>query len=444
MARQARHTLDLQYYVLQHDDTGCALLKEVYAAAQRGVRVRILVDDLYAYGKDETWSAMAAIPHIEVRLFNPFPAARSSFAWRFVAAATDFDRVNHRMHNKLFIADNAAAVIGGRNIADEYFMRAGDSNFIDLDAFAAGPVVRQLSTLFDQYWNSAEVYPVQVVSGQHPTAEQARLTLAELLEHASGPPRDTMLPPAIQKYGTLPDELARGKIDGLIPAMAEAHADLPEKVHGLNAEQAEQTVTRRVLALLETGRKEVWMASPYFVPGEKGLARMRIAHEHKVRLVLITNSLGSTDEPLAQYGYLRYRKAMLKAGVEIRELSPSLSRNRKRLGLFGSSMGSLHAKTAIVDRKRLYMGSMNLDERSAYKNTEIGVFIDSPELCEQILGLMDEGSVYILRLAANGEDIEWLHKTEDGEILHQEEPEANWWRRFKTWLIGPLVPEENL
>ncbi|MES2071280.1 MAG: phospholipase D family protein [Pseudomonadota bacterium] len=443
MAQQARHTLDLQYYVLQHDDTGLALLKALRDAAGRGVRVRILVDDLYTVGQDAAWSSLAAVPNIEVRLFNPFPAARSSFLLRFVAAAADFSRVNHRMHNKLFIADNAAAVFGGRNIADEYFMRAGASNFVDIDAFAAGPVVRQLSTLFDMYWNSEQVYPVAEITGLRPAPQEAGTALDSLLAAAAGPPPD-QLPPEFAQYGSLPQELAQGRVPQLTAAHAAAYADPPSKVSGLSPEQAEHTVTRRVLAMLNAARQQAWIVSPYFIPGERGVAMMRQAHEYNVQIVLITNSLGSTDEPLAQYGYLHYRKAMLQAGVQIHELSPTLSRERRRLGRFGGSQGSLHVKTAIVDRKKLYMGSMNLDERSASKNTEIGVFIDSPELCEQLLALMDRGSLYQLRLAANGEDIEWLVRNEDGDIVHAVEPEVYWWRRLKIWLLGPLVPESEL
>lgn len=443
MAQQARYTLDLQYYVLQHDDTGLALLKALRDAARRGVRVRILVDDLYTVGQDATWSNLAALPNIEVRLFNPFPAARSSFLLRFVATAADFSRVNHRMHNKLFIADNAAAVFGGRNIADEYFMRAGASNFVDIDAFAAGPVVRQLSALFDMYWNSEQVYPVAEITGLRPDPQATDAALDSLLAAAAGPPPD-QLPPEFAQYGSLPQELAQGRVPQLTPAHAAAYADPPAKVNGLSPEQAEATVTRRVLAMLYAARQQAWIVSPYFIPGERGVAMMQQAHEHNVQIVLTTNSLGSTDEPLAQYGYLHYRKAMLKAGVQIHELSPTLSRERHKLGRFGSSQGSLHVKTAIVDRKKLYMGSMNLDERSASKNTEIGVFIDSPELCDQLLDLMDRGSLYLLRLAANGEDIEWLVRNEDGEIVHSEEPEVYWWRRLKIWLLGPLVPESEL
>ncbi|GGC93982.1 phospholipase D family protein [Undibacterium terreum] len=443
LAQQAKQTLDVQYYVFQHDDTGLALLKALRDAARRGVRVRILIDDLYAAGQDTVWSQLAALPNMEVRLFNPFPAARSSFLLRFVAAASDFDRVNHRMHNKLFIADNVAAVFGGRNIADEYFMRAGASNFVDIDAFAAGPVVRQLSGLFDTYWNSPQVYPLADISGQRPDPQAADAALETLLAPAAGPPYDH-LPPELAAYGTLPQELADGHVQQLTAAHAEAYADPPAKVSGLSAEQAKTTVTQRVLVMLNSARQQALIVSPYFIPGDSGVAMMRQAKEHDVQIILTTNSLGSTDEPLAQYGYLHYRKEMLKAGVEIHELSPTLSRVRRRLGPFGSSQGSLHAKTAVVDNKKVYMGSMNLDARSASKNTEIGVFIDSPELCAQIEGLMDRGSLYRLRLAANGEDIEWLVRNEDGEVVHTEEPEVNWWRRLKIQLLGPLVPEGEL
>ena len=331
MIRQAQHTLDLQYYLFQADDTGKFMMRELRKAAERGVRVRLLVDDLYTSGEDPIFSALSAFPNIEIRLFNPFANGRGELWTRFALAANQIGRVNHRMHNKLFIADNVAAVAGGRNLADEYFMRSTTDNFVDVDLFAIGPVVQDLSALFDYYWNSEFSYPFYSVVKPDSTVEALQRHFDELTIYAVAPPHIDA-PDRYRLYTSLPDEIAAGHIESVIHANAEAIADPLDKAKGANLKDDAGTVTDHVLHLIGTAQNSVIMVSPYFVPGKIGVKNMKAEVDRGVSVTVVTNSLASTDEPLVHVGYTHYRKAMLEAGVHIRELSPSLASKRNMLG----------------------------------------------------------------------------------------------------------------
>jgi putative cardiolipin synthase len=444
LAARATRTLDVQYYVLHDDATGKSLLVALRDAAARGVRVRVLLDDLYTSGEDPLLDGLAAFPNIEIRLFNPFVNARGSVASRFLTSLNEFDRVNHRMHNKLFVADNAFAVVGGRNIADEYFMRSAGSNFVDLDVLAAGPVVRELSGFFDAYWNSPFAYPFESVLPSHEPAGVRTAVFDTLTRSVTRFPTDTGVPERLSRYTTTPAAFASGHVQ-LTQAVAHAYADPVDKAAGANDISREGTVRAHVADAMRSSQTEVFVVSPYFIPGEVGLESMRQLSARGVRLRLLTNSLASTDEPLVHTGYARYRVPMLKMGVEIYELGPELAKARNRLGRFGSSLGSIHAKIAVIDHKRLFVGSMNLDDRSERRNTELGIIVDSPELSEEFIHMMDfDSSVYRLRLSADGLGIEWLRGgADDGGVL-TEEPETSAWLRFKVWLLSPLVPESEL
>ena len=445
LAARAERTLDVQYYLLHDDDTGKNLLIALRNAAARGVRVRLLIDDLYTSGEDELLAGFAAFPNVEVRLFNPFVNGRSSLASRFLGAIGEIGRVNHRMHNKLFVADNAFAMAGGRNIADEYFMRSRDSNFVDLDVLAAGPIVRELSSFFDHYWNSAYAFPLQSVIGPMAAAVDLRARFDALTAGVEPPPPDTGVPARLQRYATTPAALASGGQLQLTQAVAHAYADPVEKAGGANDLSREGTVRAQVAQAMRAAQSEVFVVSPYFVPGELGLEAMRSAHARGVRLRLLTNSLAATDEPMVHTGYVRYREPMLQLGVEISELSPGLAKKRNRLGRFGQSLGGLHAKIAVIDHERLFVGSMNLDNRSERRNTELGMIIDSRDFAEEFLQMMDfDSSVYRLRLAGNGRDIEWVSERGEDEMVFDTEPETSAWLRLKVRLLSAFVPEAEL
>ncbi len=453
LARRAAVSLDVQYYQIHNDATGRYLLRTLRDAAQRGVRVRLLMDDLYTEGEDELLLGLAAHPNVEVRLFNPFPGGRDGGVLsRFAASLADFSRVNHRMHNKLFIADGAMAVAGGRNIGDEYFMRDGVTNFVDLDTFITGALVPQLQFLFDYYWNSPYVYPLHAIVPPEDDAAALQALFDRLTGERSTPPPP---PPAtdVLGYGPIGEELDDGRI-GLIWAEADAYADPPDKIaammEGGKRERYldEEAVRFNVLEQLRAARTEVQLTSPYLIPGSRGIAVMKELRERGVKVRLLTNSLAATDEPLVHIGYKRYRKQMLKLGVELYELSPTRVKRSWKLGMFGSTRGRLHAKTAVIDRRKVFIGSMNFDPRSEIHNTEMGLIIDSPQLAREMLRLMDLDKLqasYKLRLGRDGETLQWLSlDDEQGEMVQEDEPDADFWQQLWLDLIAPLAPEELL
>jgi putative cardiolipin synthase len=439
LANQAERSLDVQTFVFSADDTGRYLLDALRAAAVRGVRVRLLVDDLNTAGTDAMLAGFAGEPHVEVRLFNPFIQGRSSLAARLLESLHELDRVNHRMHNKLFIADNAVAVFGGRNTGDEYFMRSKGGNFVDFDVLAAGAVVPALSRSFDDYWNSAYAYPVRAIV--HGDDQLSDPEFRRRFTNVAPPPLDETVPARLQKFIGAPAQLAAGKLD-LVPAEGVVQADPVDKIAGTRMADRSGTVRAFVAGVMRSARKEVFVISPYFVPGELGMEAMRTLRASGVSLILLTNSLAATDEPMVHGGYLRYRKEMLEIGVHIYELSPSLSRRANELSRFGSTSGALHAKIIVVDRARLFVGSMNLDTRSERYNTELGVLMDSPALATEFLDLIHfKGSSYRLRLVGADRHIEWVSGEGGDETVLLDEPEAGPWLQLKARVLGNFVPE---
>jgi len=449
LARRAEVSLDVQYYHIANDETGRWLLRQLRDAAARGVRVRLLVDDFYTAGEDELLLALAAHPNVEVRLFNPFCCLRDRGQLeRLLASVGDWKRVNHRMHNKLFVADGAMAVIGGRNVANEYFLRAMSENFIDVDVLAVGFIVEPLQALFDRYWNAHAVYPLQSVA--HSARSPAELRA--WFEQATGP--DHTPPPAalpandILGYGPIADDLDFGRL-GLHWGYAYVFADHPDKPFEGEAggELMETSVTYNTFEAFRKARKELVIANPYLVPGPIGMGLIRELRGRDVSVTLMTNSLGSTDEPLVHAGYSNYRTELLELGVDLYEISSSRVKRNRHQNLFGASLGRLHAKIAVIDRQVLFVGSMNLDPRSATINTELGVVIDSAPLARELIRVIDIDkiqSAYRLRLVEPGKRIEWLSMDEMGEMILAEEPDSTPWQRAKLWLLKPWIPESLL
>ena len=449
LAARAQRSLDVQYYHIENDDTGRSFLRALRDAALRGVRVRLLMDDLYTAGEDELLLGLAATPGVEMRLFNPFPAGRSRLSTRFAASLFDFSRVQRRMHNKLFIADGALAVAGGRNIGSRYFTQTTGENFLDLDTVVAGALLPRLAQLFDRYWNSEHVVPIErLVTDTRPAAER-RQRFEELTGAANNRPPRRPAPNDLLGYAPLADDLAAGRL-GLVWARAEAYADSPDRVLGLTAQYGGvplldvDGVRYNVIERLRRARLVVAIVSPYLIPGDEGLDAMRRARERGVALSLVTNSLAATDEPLVHTGYRRYRERMLELGVGLYELSSQRTRHSVRLGLFGTEVGRLHAKTAVFDREWVFIGSMNFDPRSDRHNTELGLFIQSPDLARQLVKLADtlkrQGS-YRLALDERG-SLAWVAGNEDGSTTTlSQEPDSSPWERLMLNLLAPLVPE---
>jgi len=445
LARHAEKSLDVQYYLIQKDDVGLLFLKELREAAARGVRVRLLVDDLYTAGEDEVFSTFSAFPNVEVRLFNPLPSRANSLTTRLLLSLTDFGRINHRMHNKMLIADNSFAVSGGRNIGNEYFMRSTAANFIDMDVISSGPVVRQMSEGFDRYWNSSHAWPIERIAPLRTTPEAGQRRFDEIVRTAV--PDVPIRPRDVLNKSPVGEQLITGKIDRYW-APGTLFVDDPEKITRTAEEAFVGSVTEGALSVINAARHEVKIGSPYFIPGANGMAMMKKAIERGGRITVVTNSLGATDEPLAYAGYERYRADMLKIGVTIYEIAPTLTGRSGQFGDFGKSISRLHAKLAIIDNERFFVGSMNLDHRSAAVNTEVGLLIDSPELVGDYNKLMSGERInlgYRLRLGPNGRRVQWLEYDDaGGDIVHEDEPGEFLWLRFKNWLLLPIVGEELL
>ena len=449
LARRAQVSLDVQYYHFENDETGRWLLRALRDAADRGVRVRLLIDDFYTSGQDELFLAFAAHKNVEVRIFNPFCCLRSrGKAERFLASVGDWKRVNHRMHNKLFVADGAMAVIGGRNVANEYFLRSAAENFIDVDAFVVGFIVAPAQELFDRYWNADAVYPLHAITRTAFGDDALRKKFEDWTGPVNTPPPGPLPPTDILGYGPIAEDLEDGRL-GLIWGYAYVFADHPDKPFDGEAggELLETSVTYNVFEALRKAQTELVVSSPYLVPGKDGMQLLRELRERSVSVVMMTNSLGSTDEPVVHIGYSLYREPMLALGVDLYEISSSRVKLNRRLNLFGASLGRLHAKLAVVDRKTLFVGSMNLDPRSATINTELGAVIESPELAREMIRIIDLDrlqSAYRVRRSASGSGLEWLGIDDGKEMVLTEEPDSSYWLRLKSLLLRPFVPESLL
>jgi putative cardiolipin synthase len=448
LMRRAKVSLDLQCYLIGADATGRLVLRELAEAAARGVRVRLLLDDLYAKGLDELLLGLAAHPNVEVRLFNPFAYGREPGLVRLWHLATDFHRLNHRMHNKLFIADGVMAVAGGRNLADEYFLRSTSANFIDFDVLATGAIVPELAASFDTYWNSEQVFPLGAVASSRLDSEALRAAFARAITPASGPAPDP--PPPADVYGDPP---LAAQLDAhaprLVVARAGSLADRPEKIVGI----ATETVTERYFSLLREAEREVILISPYFVPGADGLERLRELRARGIEVRVVTNATSSSDEPLVNVGLSRYRVDLLRMGVRLYEVeSLRLKRDEQLRGLLGSTAGRLHAKLALIDRQRVLVGSMNVDPRSSRTNTELGIGVRSAELAQRVLSayrLDAADAVYELRLKPDGDGIEWIGRNgrPGGDLVEEHldtAPQTGWLQRLRLFLLGLFVPEDLL
>ena len=454
LADRAESSIDLQYYIYHGDATGRLLTQRLLAAADRGVRVRALLDDMYVLGNDASVAAIDAHPLIEVRVFNPFMARNASMGRQF---AGDAKRLNRRMHNKAFIVDGQVAVVGGRNIGDEYFGAKEEFNFRDLDLAAVGPVVADAAANFDRFWNSAQAYPIgafQEVQAGPAELDQARERLrSDVRQFAeSDYVRAARKVDFIQQVKTGTLTMYWGK--------AELESDLPEKGDPAMAESTAVRMIPRLRQLVEASRKQVVLISPYFVPGP-GFTDLLVALEARgVEVLLLTNSLAANDVAAVHSGYSKYRKRLLAGGVEIHELRPAPggasgsgfgsgggSAKGGSSGSESSAGASLHAKAFVVDGELVFVGSFNMDPRSAALNTEMGVVVQSPELAQAVVDYYRRGtspeSSYRVSLDDSGK-LRWDATVDGRPVTYDKEPETSAWTRTKVALLRALPIEDQL
>ncbi len=442
LADHAERTLDIQYYIITQDESARILLRHVRRAAERGVRVRILVDDFNTAGQDRRFMHLGQSANIEVRVFNPFPGGRSALWTRLLSSFSELPRINHRMHNKLFVADNVLAITGGRNIGDQYFTRDKDNNFIDLDVVAAGPIVPQLSASFDAFWNSKYAYPIASLAAPVPLETQ--------------PKRLDEAKPAIEPAeagangAASADFLARDLDAGQLQLAwvpATVLADRPAKIASESSPDQEVTIANDLSALIGSATQELIIISPYFVPGADGIALLRSLVRRGVHIRILTNSLAATDSPLVHIGYSHYRVELLHLGVELSEVRPKLGTARPRFHPFHSGFASLHAKAVVVDEKTVFIGSLNMDARSARTNSELGLVIRSSEIARQVTSVLDdisEDGSYKLQLQDHSNHIEWVSGPPGAEQIWYRDPQATQLQRFMLKLLTPFAPEELL
>jgi len=434
MAQAAEKSIDIQNYIWHEDMAGTLLFDALVDAADRGVRVRLLLDDNNTVGMDEVLAALDSHANIEVRLFNPFMHR----GWRWLGYLTDFDRLNRRMHNKSYTVDNQATIIGGRNVGDEYFGASEEFLFIDLDVLAVGPVVKDVSRDFDRYWESASAYPADLI-----LAPAASDGLEQLKAKAEQIKREPRAEGYVKAMNELP--LVRQLLDGSIElewAVTRMVSDEPSK--GLGQAQEHEMLPKRLGHILGVPEHDLFMVSSYFVPTRDGVDYLTTLARDGVAITILTNSLEATDVAAVHAGYAKRRKPLLEAGIELYEFKKESSTAPLRdRGLTGSSASSLHAKTLSVDGQRIFIGSFNFDPRSARLNTEIGFVIDSPRLAQRLPQAIEKQAAdiaYRVRLDDSGRLV-WVEKRDGRSIVHTVEPGASLWRRMSVWLLSHLPIE---
>ena len=443
LAETTDRSLDLQYYIWHDDLTGRELAAALLKAADRGVRVRVLLDDLGTNADDQVLLALSSHPNLKIRLFNPV----ASRHFKSLGSLMEFSRVDRRMHNKAMIADNEAAILGGRNIGDEYFGASSELAMGDLDVLVHGPIVRKASDAFDEFWNSQSSYSIEQLMG-HP-ADPSALTdyRAKLDEYVKAEHDSPYVVQARQRMATVLDAGNSGFSWGKATLLY----DDPSKITRDPTDPQGHLMTRFAALNLKPTR-EMLIISPYFVPGKEGVAWIRDLTEHGVRVTVLTNSLAATDVVAVNAGYQHYREDLLAAGVHLYELRPIGSTSVKaQHKFFGSSKASLHAKTYVFDRQSVFIGSMNLDPRSSKLNTEIGVLCESPEIAGQVI---DDVEPHLNQIAwrveqhtdANGKSrIVWIETAENGTSTeYDSEPDVSFMRRASIWFLGLLPIESQL
>jgi putative cardiolipin synthase len=446
LADHAEHSLDLQYYIFDNDATGRLVAQRLLLAADRGVRVRLLLDDINVNDGIDMLDALNAHPNIEVRLFNPFHTRHPSWLSKASQFLLHPRRLNRRMHNKSFIADNNVAIVGGRNIGDAYFDAGHGTSFRDLDLIAIGPVVKEASHAFDEYWNSEYAYPVTAFPSKYASHYDLAKLRVDLTREARTFAQSDYAQSTLEElpYGPSADR-AGAWFWG--PAMLVA--DQPEKIE-TSRDHPRLRIGPQIKTMTDRAQKEILFISPYFIPGDTYTRYLTGIASRGVSVKVLTNSLASTDEPAVHSAYSRYRRALLEGGVQLYELRPSTKMKRKSAP--GTSSGvSLHAKAIVVDRQLVFIGSMNMDERSKLLNTEMGIIIDSPALAEAVTQFFDNATrpanayhvVLIEKGSPHAGRMQWRASDNGKPVVYGHDPKTSVALRMEVKLLK-LLPIEGL
>lgn len=445
LAFKAERSIDAQYYLYHNDLVGQLFTNMLVEAADRGVRVRLLVDDMTMVGRDKNAAALDSHPNVEVRIFNPFCRKTS----RILQFVTRMGSVTRRMHNKSFTVDNQITVVGGRNIGNEYFDACPDLEFADLDVMALGPVAENVSSVFDRYWNSDLAYPVSALYKGEPLTDDELDGFRKRMDAFMADQMDSEYLVALNE-SRLADDLRNNQVD-IKWGEAVVVYDQPEKL-----KHSFDDVEFHLAPMLEPYwagvEKELIIFSPYFVPGKRGTAFLSYLAQKGVRVKILTNSLSSNDVGIVHAGYKKYRKELLRNGVALYELDKALTRKQRKSkkGASGASKASLHAKSFVFDRKNVFIGSLNLDARALKHNTEIGVILKVPEIAEEMAQEFDknvESAAFKLELKNDGNGSEKMlwHGTENGKaVAYTHDPYAGFWRRLGIEVLSWLPLESQL
>ena len=452
LSRTAERSIDVQYYIWHNDDVGNLFAVELIKAAERGVRIRVLIDDVGLSAPDEGLVSANAHPNIEIRLFNPVV----NRSWRMVESVFSFSRINRRMHNKSFTVDNQLTIVGGRNVGNEYYDADPDVNFSDFDVLAMGPVVQEVSGSFDKYWNSEFSIPVTEIINlpAQPVEDLIKRTIELAEEYKNSP-----YVKALKKTDFI-DHVKNGTLPLL---WGEAHVvyDEPEKLQQSTANKDSHLLTK-LNPLIGDIRKEFIIISPYFIPGKDGVDNVAGLVDQGVSVKILTNSLASTDVGIVYGGYSQYRIPLLVAGAELYEAKPDPKMMRKpkkktKTHFGSSSRSSLHSKVYTFDGEKVFVGSLNLDPRSVDINTEIGILFENEEFAKAIGDWWErEITIHAYKLKVQVDEIDdnweikkeksllWLEHTNDGVKKHIVEPQVGFWRRLGVSFLGILPIESQL
>ncbi|WP_193139350.1 phosphatidylserine/phosphatidylglycerophosphate/cardiolipin synthase family protein [Meridianimarinicoccus sp. MJW13] len=435
LIERAERTLDLQYFLMKPDLGSALVLTALLDAADRGVRVRVLLDDVFTTMSDDALGLLDVHPGIEVRIFNPSPRP----GWKAAGFVTDFNRVNRRMHNKSFVADGSWAIVGGRNIADEYFQIDTSSEFADFEMLVIGPAVQGISASFDHYWNDGWSVPIGQLQ-RDPSPEELAEVRANLVAR---------LKPARNVYeGAVNDPFFKRLSAGQIPSFTgrvEVVVDDPAKLK-VPVPEGQKILAQDLLTRMKNAKKRVVLLTPYFVPEDYGARLFSDLAERGVRVQIVTNSLGSTNHAYVHAGYRRHREALLAAGVELYEIR---SDTPQALGLVpeGDETGLvMHTKLAVIDDDAVFVGSLNLDPRSIKQNTEFGTFVRSRAFAGAVWSALDNDlPLYTYRVVAGPDgDLLWYYDAPGAASVTDREPGATAWKNFVVGLTAFLGIEEQL